>query len=169
MSLLFFFIFFCNKHTFFFARAVRAVLARVFVASSASCLILRAPAHHNDRRTLEVPGCSSALCLGFSCCRGRASGELGLLRCRCGCLRPALCCVRLSIAPSSRRRRATTTGGRPAAQAERQQSSKGSCLAHLPPFWRSTTGLPARGACGSLLFRQDKKRKQLPTKNNVEK
>ena len=63
--------------------------------------------------------------------------------------------------------------GRPAAQAEQQQKSRqprqGSCLAHLPPFWRSTTGLPARGACGSLLFRQDKKRKQLPTKNNVEK
>ena len=134
-------------------------------------LLRGARAHHDDRRTLEVPGCSSALCLGFSCCRGRASGELGLLRCRCGCLRPA-CVLRSSLNHAIEQATSRDEDGRPAAQAEQQQKSRqprqGSCLAPLPPFWGSTTGLPARGACGSLLFRQDKKRKQLPTKNNVE-
>ena len=86
----------------------------------------------------------------------------------CGCLQ------RRRAAPPSRHRVGEARdGGQPAAEAQQQQKSRqpsqGSCLAHLPPFWRSTTGLPVRGACGSLLFRQDKKRKQLPTKNNVEK
>ena len=80
---------------------------------------------------------------------------------------------RRAAPPSRHRVGEARDGGQPAAEAQQQQKSRqpsqGSCLAHLPPFWRSTTGLPVRGACGSLLFRQDKKRKQLPTKNNVEK
>ena len=151
MSLLFFIFFVCllkkkRAHKFFFARAVRAVLARVFRSfiRRAGRSAARRRAHHYDRRTLEV-GCSSALCLGFSCCRGRASGELGLLRCRCGCLRPALCCVRLSIAPSSRRRRATTTGGRlqPRLSSSRRAGSQGRAAA-LPTCRRFGA---ARRAC----------------------
>ncbi len=120
-------------------------------------LLRGARAHHDDRRTLEVPGCSSALCLRFSCCRGRArpvsSGCCAAGAAVCGLL---ACCVRLSITPSSRRRRATTTGGRPAAQAEQQQKSRqprqGSCLAHLPPLWGSTTGLPVARSLRFVAF-----------------
>ena len=61
--------------------------------------------------------------------------------------------------------------GRPAAQAEHQQSSKAGQLPRPPAaaFGAARRACQWRGACGSLLFRQDKKRKQLPTKNNVEK
>ena len=56
-------------------------------------LLRGARAHHDDRRTLEVPGCSSALCLRFSCCRGRArpvsSGAALQVRLSAACLRVA--------------------------------------------------------------------------------
>ena len=67
-------------------------------------LLRGARAHHDDRRTLEVPGCSSALCLRFYCCRGRArpvsSGCCAAGAAVCGLL---ACCVRLSITPSRHR------------------------------------------------------------------
>ena len=74
---------------------MRAVSRAFFVASSGELggLMCGARAHHDDRRTLEVPGCSSALCLGFSCCRGRArpvsSGAALQVRLSAACLRVA--------------------------------------------------------------------------------
>ena len=74
-------------------------------------LLRGARAHHDDRRTLEVPGCSSALCLRFSCCRGRArpvsSGAALQVRLSAACLRVA--CVSQSrhrAGDVARRRRA---------------------------------------------------------------
>jgi hypothetical protein len=76
-----------------------------------------------------------------------------------------------TITTSSRQRRATTTGSLQPRLSSSRAAKEGSQTRQITCrcFWGSTTGLPARGACGTLLFRQDKKRKQLPTKNNVEK
>ena len=99
-------------------------------------------AHYDDRRTLEVPGCSSALCLGFYCCRGRA--------------RPVSSgCVRLSITPSSRRRRAPTTGS---LQLKHQQSGTSAVqpetVDHLPLL------LGQRRACQWWVYPHKKKNKK---------
>ena len=64
--------------------------------------------------------------------------------------------------------------GQPAAEAEQQQKEQAAKTGQLPrppaaAFRAARRACQWRGACGSLLFRQDKKRKQLPTKNNVEK
>ena len=132
-------------------------------------LLRGARAHHDDRRTLEVPGCSSALCLRFSCCRGRArpvsSGAALQVRLSAACLRVAFVSQsRHRAGDVARRRRAG--GLQPRLSSSRRAGSQGRAAASAACrcFWGSTTGLPARGACGSLLFRQDKKRKQLPTK-----
>ena len=155
---------------------MRAVSRAFFVASSGELggLMCGARAHHDDRRTLEVPGCSSALCLRFSCCRGRArpvsSGAALQVRLSAACLRVAFVSQsRHRAGDVARRRRAG--GLQPRLSSSRRAGSQGRAAA-LPTcrrFGAARRACQWRGACGSLLFRQDKKRKQLPTKNNVEK
>ena len=65
---------------------------------------------------------------------------------------------RRAAPPSSRQRRATTTVSLQPRLSSSRAAKEGSQTRQITCrcFWGSTTGLPARGACGSLLFRQDK-------------
>ena len=100
MSLLFFifilfFLFTKNARAFFFACEVKLCFRARFSSlhQATWALLCGTRAHYDDRRTLEVPGCSSALCLGFSCCRGRArpvsSGAALQVRLSAACSRVA--------------------------------------------------------------------------------
>ena len=109
-------------------------------------LLRGARAHHDDRRTLEVPGCSSALCLRFSCCRGRvrpvSSGAALQVRLSAACLRVAFVSQsRHRAGDVARRRRAG--GLQPRLSSSRRAGSQGRAAA-LPTCRRFGA---ARRAC----------------------
>ena len=119
-------------------------------------LLRGARAHDDDRRTLEVPGCSSALCLRFSCCRGRArpvsSGAALQVRLSAACLRVAFVSQsRHRAGDVARRRRAG--GLQPRLSSSRRAGSQDTALPR-PPATASRAALSAG----------QKSRKQVPTK-----
>ena len=134
-------------------------------------LLRGARAHHDDRRTLEVPGCSSALCLRFSCCRGRArpvsSGAALQVRLSAACLRVAFVSQsRHRAGDVARRRRA---GGLQPRLSISRAARQGSCLGRLPLLLGQHDGPASARSLRFVAFSAGQKAEAASYKNNVEK